>query len=293
VSAVVLSIQATGESAVAPTPQQVMAQAGAENFPVASRLLPADVRAHLLALYGFARLVDDIGDEIPGDRLELLDALELDLERAFTGMPGNPLLIALKPTIEQCALPIEPFKRLIEANRRDQLARRYRTFDDLLDYCALSANPVGELVLHVFGAATADRIRLSDHVCTGLQLVEHWQDVAEDYARGRIYLPADDRERFGVSEEQLGASASTATLRHLLAFEVARARELLDRGAPLIKALDGRPKLAVAAFVAGGRAALDAIERGGFDVLGARPRPGVGLKLKALLATLLGRSALR
>jgi squalene synthase HpnC len=267
-----------------------MSQARAENFPVASRLLPADVRAHLLAIYGFARLVDDAGDEAAGDRLELLDAIEADLERAYTGVPGNPLMLALKPTITRCSLPIEPFQRLIEANRRDQVVHRYRTFEELLGYCALSANPVGELVLGVFGAATPERIALSDQVCTGLQLVEHWQDVAEDYRRGRIYLPTEDRERFGVAEEQLGSAQPTPDFRRLLAFEVARARQLLDRGAPLIRTLAKRPSLAVAAFVAGGRAALTAIERAGFDVLGSSPRPRTVLKAHALISTLFGGS---
>ncbi len=274
-----------------PAPDAVMAQARTENFPVASRLLPVVTRAHLLAIYGFARLVDDAGDETDGNRLELLDALEVDLERVFTRSvaPSNPLLAALKPTVAQCSLPIEPFKRLIEANRRDQVIHRYESFEQLVGYCELSANPVGELVLGVFGAATPERIELSDHVCTGLQLVEHWQDVGEDYRRGRIYLPADDRTRFGVEEADLGAPTATPSFRHLLAFEVARARELLERGAPLIRTLSGRHRFAVAAFVAGGRAALDAIERSGFDVLGARPRPNTALKLRALFATLAKR----
>jgi squalene synthase HpnC len=270
-----------------------MAQARSENFPVASRLLPANVRSHLLAIYGFARLVDDIGDEVSGNRLALLDSLETDLERAFTGMPGNPLLIALKPTIAQCQLPIEPFRRLIEANRRDQLVHRYQSFDELVGYCALSANPVGELVLRVFGVATPARIALSDQICTGLQLVEHWQDVAEDNSRGRIYLPADDRDRFGVTEDDLAAAAPTPAFCHLLAFEVARAHELLDHGAPLIRTLKGRPALAIAAFVAGGRAALAAIEQAGFDVLSQSRRPGPTLKATALIKTLLNRSARR
>lgn len=279
--------------AALPAPESVMAQASAENFPVASRLLPADTRAHLLAIYGFARLVDDVGDETAGDRLALLDALESDLERVFAAAatPRNPLLIALKPTVIRCSLPIEPFRRLIEANRRDQLVHRYESFEQLVGYCELSANPVGELVLGVFGAATPERIELSDRVCTGLQLVEHWQDVAEDYRRGRVYLPADDLARFGIAEAELASTTATPSFRHMLAFQVARARELLDRGAPLIHTLSGRARFATAAFVAGGRAALDAIERAGFDVLGAEPRPGTALKVKALTATLLSRSS--
>jgi phytoene/squalene synthetase len=140
-------------------------------------------------------------------------------------------------------------------------------------YCRLSANPVGELVLHVFGAATSERIALSNDICTALQVVEHLQDVGEDFARGRVYLPLEDMARFGCEEAELGAASVTAPLRDLLAFETARARALLDSGAPLIGTLPLRPRLAVAGFVAGGRSALDVLEHAAYDVLGARPRP--------------------
>ncbi|HEY3944600.1 MAG TPA: squalene synthase HpnC [Solirubrobacteraceae bacterium] len=278
-------------SANAPEPATVMAQAHAENFPVANRLLPAGVRDDLLAVYGFARLVDDAGDEASGDRLALLDALERDLERAFepARTPTNPLIAALGPTIVGHSLPIAPFRRLIEANRRDQEVLRYGTFDELVGYCALSADPVGELVLRIFEAASPDRIALSNRVCTGLQLVEHWQDVAEDYRRGRIYLPAEDFERFGVAEHELGGSGATPAFKRLMAFEVTRARRLLVEGAPLIRTLTGRAAFAVAAFVAGGRSALAAIERADFDVLASRPRPGAALRAYQLMATLLRR----
>lgn len=277
--------------ATAPEPAAVMAQAPSENFPVANRLLPAGVRGDLLAIYGFARLVDDAGDEAPGDRLGLLDDLEHDLKRAFepARIPANPLIAALGPTIVKHSLPIEPFSRLIEANRRDQEVHRYDTFNALVGYCALSADPVGELVLRVFEAATPQRIALSNRVCTGLQLVEHWQDVAEDYRRGRVYLPAEDLHRFGVAEDELGGSTATPAFKRLMAFEVTRARRLLTEGAPLIRTLSGRAAFAVAAFVAGGRSALAAIERADFDVLGSRPRPGAALRAYHLLATLARR----
>ena len=266
-----------------------MAQARTENFPVASRLLPRRTRAHLLALYGFARRVDDAGDESVGDRLALLDEIEAELVLAFSGAAREPLIAALQPTISACQLPIEPFRRLIEANRRDQVKNRYETFEELLEYCKLSADPVGELVLRVFGAATPVRIALSNAVCSGLQLVEHWQDIAEDYERGRIYLPLSDRERYGVAESDLALAKPTAELRRLLELEVARARRLLDQGAPLIRTLAGRQALAVALFVAGGRSALKAIERADYDVLSMRPRPTRGLLVTELLATLFGR----
>jgi squalene synthase HpnC len=269
--------------------EALMRKARAENFPVASRLLPRRERGHLLALYGFARLVDDAGDEAPGDRLALLGAIAADLERVFGGRePRHPLLRALAPTVRACALPREPFEALIEANRRDQRVRRYRTFEELMDYCALSASPVGRLVLCVFRAATPERIALADAVSSGLQLVEHWQDVAEDLARGRVYLPAEDLARFGVSDADLGARAASPALRALLRFEVERARALLEAGEPLVRSLSGRLALAVAAFVAGGRAALDAIERAGFDVLAGAPRARRRDRARRLLGVLAG-----
>lgn len=279
---------ASSGAARAPEPGAVMAQARTENFPVASRLLPRRERSHLLALYGFARLVDDVGDEVAGERSALLDEIEADLERLWNGGPvRGPLIVRLRPAVAACNLPIEPFRRLIEAGRRDQVQHRYETFEDLLSYCALSANPVGELVLRVFGAATPERVRRSNQICTALQLVEHWQDVAEDYGRGRIYLPGEDRGRFGVDESELGARAPSPAFRRLMAFEVARARALLDEGAPLAGMLRGRAAFAVAAFIAGGRSALMAIERVDYDVLGARPRPGRALRASTLLATLV------
>jgi squalene synthase HpnC len=258
----------------APESAAVMAKAGSENFPVASRLLPRAQREHLRAIYGFARLVDDAGDESPGDRLALLDWLESDLNRLFAGTGAqHPIMQALAPTVAACGLGAGPFRRLIEANRRDQRLHRYLTFEELLDYCQLSAAPVGELVLGTFGAATPERIGLSDRICAGLQVTEHLQDVAEDRARGRTYLPREDMERFGCRDEDLAGGSPSEAFRELMAFEVERARALLEAGAPLVRTLPLRAALAVAAFVAGGRAALGALERAGYDVLGRVPRP--------------------
>ena len=269
--------------AAAPSPEGIMAKAGSENFPVASRLLPGRLRRHLLAIYGFARLVDDIGDEATGDRLALLDALERDLDRLYAGeTPHNQLVRRLGPTVRECAIPPEPFRRLIAANRQDQVVTTYATFDDLLAYCELSANPVGHLVLHVVGRATPVRLRLSDRICTGLQLTEHWQDVSEDLARGRVYIPQEDLERFGCSPDDLRRRPASPAFRALMSFEVTRARELLHDGGPLVRALRGHPRLAVAGFVAGGRAALDAIERAGCDVMGGAPRPSRGRQVVEL-----------
>lgn len=275
----------------APSAREVMARAEEENFPVASRVLPRRARAHLLAVYGFARLVDELGDSAPGDRLAALDWLEEDLERAYAGTAEHPLLQRLSQTVRECAIPREPFQRLVEANRMDQRVSRYETWEQLRGYCALSADPVGEIVLGVFGAATPERIALSDSICTALQLAEHCQDVAEDYAAGRVYLPREDLERFGCDIEQIGAARTSQPLRGVLAFEVERGRGLLDDGAPLIGELRGRERLAVAAFLAGGRAAFDAIERAGYDVLAGAPKASSARRLRALLATLLKRPA--
>jgi squalene synthase HpnC len=279
----------------APTAEAVMARAATENFSVASRVLPRRARSHLLAVYGFARLVDELGDAdgpSPAERLAALDWLEAELERALVGKAEHPLLVRLGATMRDCGLTREPFVRLIEANRVDQRVSRYQTWQQLREYCALSADPVGELVLGVFGLSSPARIELSNSICTALQLAEHCQDVAEDRARGRVYLPLEDLTRFGASETDLAGEHASEQLRAVLAFEVARARSLLAEGTPLIAQLRGRPRFAVAAFVAGGYAALDAIAQARYDVLGGAPRAGRARRALALVATLgAGRRA--
>jgi squalene synthase HpnC len=247
-------------TAALPTREEVLAQAPAENFTVASFVLGRARQRHLMAIYGFARLVDDVGDEVTGDRGALLDEIDSELDRIYAGAaPVHPVMAALAGTIRACALPAGPFRRLIEANRVDQLKARYETYDELLDYCRLSANPVGELVLGVFGAATPDRVALSDRICTALQIVEHLQDIAEDFARGRVYMPREDLVRLGCDDRDL-TGEPTAARRDLISFEAGRARSLLSSGAPLARTLGPRPRLAVAGFVAGGRAALRVLE---------------------------------
>jgi squalene synthase HpnC len=278
-----------GTPAGLPPEAIVMAQAGTENFPVASRVLPRRVRGHLLALYGFARLVDDVGDEASGDRLALLDWLDAEVDRVYAGAPTLPVTARLATTVRACAIRPDPLRALIAANRQDQRITRYETIDDLLAYCELSANPVGRLVLAVLGAATPERVRLADAICTGLQLTEHLQDVVEDLDRGRVYVPLADLARFGCEVDDLRRRPAGAEVRSLLAFEVGRARSLLAAGAPLVRTLRGRPALAVAGFVAGGRAALDAIQRAGYDVSGGPPRPSRPTYARALAATLARR----
>jgi squalene synthase HpnC len=275
-----------------PDATRVTARSGGENFSVAARVLSPRDRHHLLAVYGFARLADEIGDAFAGERLAALDWLEGELDRAYRGEARDPLLRALEGSLVECELPREPLVRLIEANRADQRVRHYETWKQLEDYCRLSANPVGELVLRVFGLLTPVRLALSDRVCTGLQLVEHLQDLAEDVARERFYMPAEDLARFGASHEQLSALLACAVeegegegvrvgtpaqdldpdgarsaVRETVRFETVRVRELLSAGTPLVRSVPGRAKLAVAGFVGGGVAAVEAIERAGFDVL--------------------------
>ena len=254
--------------------QAVMARASSENFPVALRLLPKAVRGYLRAIYGYARLVDNLGDEYPGDRLAALDWVETQLDGLFTGAPRHEVFVRLAPAVARFGLDRRPFDQLLAANRLDQHRTGYADFDELLEYCQLSANPVGHLVLAVFEAATPDRLAASDQVCSGLQVLEHLQDVAEDSARGRVYLPADDMERFGVASEDLDAAAASANLRGLVAYEASRARAMLDQGKGLVASLRGSARLAVAGFVAGGLANLDALEAAGFDVLGTTRRAG-------------------
>jgi squalene synthase HpnC len=259
-------------AAEAPSAAEVLSRSGGENFPVASILFPRELRPHLMTIYGFARLADQLGDDAgsPGEeRLRLLDGLESDVDAVYVGgSPAHPLLRRLAWTVETFDVPRAPFDRLIEANRRDQTTHRYATFDDLLDYCALSANPVGELVLHVCRAATPDRIELSDATCTGLQLVEFWQDLGEDAARGRVYVPLEDFERFGYPEERMLAGVADRSFRRLMAFEAGRTRAWLDRGRPLGGTLPARVGLAVRLFTAGGLAALDDLAHRGYDTFG-------------------------
>jgi squalene synthase HpnC len=267
-------------------PDALYSQASRENFPVASRLLPAGVRAHLMAIYGFARLTDDIGDELAGDRLGALDWLAEELERAPSGGATHPVLRRVGETIAARHLSLQLFRDLIEANRMDQMVRRYETFGDLVEYCRLSANPVGRLVLEVLDHSTDARNAWSDDVCTGLQVVEHLQDVAEDLAQDRVYLPLADLRGEGTDLEALHASSAGPALRRVVALEAARARQLLFSGVPLAASLPWRPRVAIAAFAAGGMAALDAIERAHYDVLAVRCRPRPG-RLAARLALVL------
>ena len=248
----------------------VARRARTENFPVASVLFPRRLRPHLRAVYGFARLVDILGDEVDGDRLAALAELERELDACYSGAPSWPVLRELAPTIHEFSLPREPFLRLIEANRMDQRISEYETWGDLREYCRHSADPVGRLVLGLLRLdGEPELVAASDDVCTGLQLVNFLQDVPRDLELGRVYLPLDDRRTFGVTV----LDRPTPELLELLRYEAVRARDLLAAGRVLQDRIGGRMGRAVGLFARGGLAALDALESAHWDVFTQRPRP--------------------
>lgn len=274
----------------APDRGVIAAKEQAENFPVALRVLPRRVREDLGAFYTFARYVDDLGDEYEGDRIAALNDVDADLDRLAAG--ATPLLEPVKGLRRLTAdgrVPIEPFHKLVAANLLDQHKLRYPTFAELVDYCKLSADPVGRVVLYIAGQATEQNIADSDAVCTGLQVIEHLQDVAEDYRAGRIYLPREDLAAFGVTETDLAAAHADEDLKALLRWQAGRAAVLVGRGVPLTRRLRGWAKPAVIGYVAGGRATLGALRRADYDVLAATPRPTTGATLRAAVGVFLGR----
>lgn len=267
-----------------PLTSELDALAAGENFSVAPRVLPRPTREALTALYRYARLVDEIGDGGRTDAPALLVAVEADVRHLFaTGSCATAALQPLAEVIRRHDLPLQPFVDLIDANRQDQIQTRYETWAELVDYCALSANPVGRLVLAVFGVTDADRVAQSDSVCTALQLVEHLQDVGEDlHRRDRVYLPAETLAACGATIEDLAAPVASPAVRAAVASECERARLLLADGGPLVRSLRGWARVAVSGYIAGGLATLAAIERADHDVLSATRRPSS--KRRALLA---------
>jgi squalene synthase HpnC len=263
---------------------EVAAHARTENFPIASLIFPREYRPHLRAIYGFARLVDLLGDDWEGDRLEALDELERQLDLCYDGEPEWPVMRELQPTIRACSLPREPFWRLIECNRQDQCVSEYATWSDLKAYCTLSADPVGRLVLGVLSRAREpELVAWSDDVCTGLQLVNFLQDVPRDLALGRIYLPAEDRRRFDVAD----LDRPNDSLTRLLRFEAERSRGLLAAGERLRAAIGGRVGRGVGLFASGGLAALEALENAGWDIFTQRPRPSRARLARAAVVALV------
>ena len=270
-----------------------------ENFTVVSWFLPRELRAPMFAVYAFCRYTDDLGDEAPGDRLALLDDWETQLRRAFEPAPqppDHPIAVALADLAQRKPLDADPFLRLIEANRLDQTKSRYADFQELLGYCRLSANPVGEMLLALWEINDAERRKLSDATCTALQLANHWQDVRRDWQAGRLYLPLDDLRRFGLTEQQLGeqiaAGRCNPAFRDLIRYQVDRAEAWFRQGDALVALVPRELAVDLRLFSDGGRAVLRAIAAQDYDVLAARPRVArrrrAWLALRAAAALKLG-----
>lgn len=249
-----------------------------ENFPVASLLIPRAVRPAVRSVYAFARAADDFADEpaYEGDRIERLDEWERLLRRAFAGEAEHPVFVALADAVGQHALPIEPFLDLLAAFRMDAAGTRYRDWESLMGYCRLSANPVGRLVLHLFGHRDPATAALSDAVCTGLQLANHWQDLGIDAGRRRFYVPADMLARHGVSEAALRAGIVDAPFRALMGELVALTRGIFLAGRPIDRRVRGRLRAELRLTWLGGWRVLDRIESAGYDIFQHRPRLRVG-----------------
>jgi squalene synthase HpnC len=246
-----------------------------ENFPVASILMPARLRPAVVAIYRFARAADDLADEgdAPADaRVAALDAFDAELDRIERGeTTDTPPFPALAMAIREHGLPLAPFHHLVSAFRQDVTVTRYANFDEVLDYCGRSANPVGRLLLALYRAQSPANLEASDAVCTGLQLTNFWQDIAIDWQKNRVYLPQSDMQRFGVRETQIAEARVDDAWRTLLGFEVARARSMLEAGRPLTRALPWRIGLELSAIIGGGLRILDRIDAVDGDVFARRP----------------------
>jgi len=252
------------------------AQMGAENFPVALRVLPRRPRAALSAVYRYARFVDDVGDRAdcaPSERLALLDVVDREVRALPDGNSRLHPVAGLAPVVRAHGIANDLLLDLVEANRLDQRKSSYATFDELLDYCRLSAAPVGRIVLHVAGAVTEANVADSDTVCAALQVLEHCQDVGEDARAGRVYLPDEELRAASVAAGDLTAATTNAALRGVIAVQVARAEDMLRRGSALVKRLHGWSRVAVAGYVAGGLATASALRGAGYEVLAAPVRP--------------------
>lgn len=262
-----------------------------ENFSVATWFLPARLRQHFYNVYSYCRISDDLGDEVGNTQqsLELLDQWETELNACYAGSPRHPVFVALAQTVNQFSIPKHEFSDLLIAFRQDQTVTRFETFDNVLGYCRYSANPVGHLVLYLGGYSDAERRQLSDYTCTALQLANFWQDVAVDYAKGRIYLPLEDLRRYGVSEEVIANRRATPQFLELMKFEVQHAREWFERGLPLVSKVNKELAIDIELFSRGGQEILNAIEGQKFDVLSSRPVISKPRKLWLVLRAALGK----
>jgi squalene synthase HpnC len=262
-----------------------------ENFSVVSVLLPKHLRQDFCNVYAFCRIADDLGDEV-GDREKAtayLGAFREQLRECYEGKANTAVFVALAETIRRHEIPMKPFDDLIRAFEQDQVVTRYETFGQAVDYCTRSADPVGRIVLYMCGYRDEERQRLSDKICTGLQLINFWQDVRRDILeRDRVYLPADDLERFGVTVEQLREGRVTTGYRELIRWEVERTEKMFDEGAALLPLLKPMYRKQIALFLKGGRAICEAVRRQDFDTLTKRPRLSKWQKGRLVAGTLMG-----
>ena len=268
-----------------------LAETHYENFHVASWFLPKRFRPHFHSIYAYCRVSDDLGDEV-GDRhaaLALLDLWGAELDACYRGETRHPVFVALAETIRACDIPKEPFGDLLVAFRQDQTVTRFATMQEVLGYCRYSANPVGRLVLYACGYRDAERFALSDHTCSALQLANFWQDVRVDYGKGRMYLPREDMDRFGVDESLIASGRGTQQFRELMRYEVDYARKMFRAGLPLITMVDRELAVDLDLFSRGGLEILRAIEEQDCDVLRARPSISKSRKAALLLRALSGR----
>jgi squalene synthase HpnC len=270
---------------------QRLAESHYENFHVTTWFLPKRLRPHFHAIYAYCRVSDDLGDEVgdPAAALALLDLWGQELDACYRGEARHPVFVALAETVRACDIPKQPFADLLVAFRQDQTVTRFPAMADVLGYCHYSANPVGRIVLYACGYRDQERFALSDETCSALQLANFWQDVRVDYAKGRIYLPLEDMQRFGVTEADIAQGRCTPQFRELMRCEVDYARAMFHRGLPLIGKVDRELALDLDLFSRGGLEILRAVERRNYDVLSARPAISKPRKAALLLRALAGR----
>ena len=262
-----------------------------ENFSVATWFLPRSLRQHFFNIYAYCRISDDLGDETGDSQasLRLLDQWETELNACFAGQPRHPVFVALAETVRTLDIPRQPFADLLKAFRQDQTVTRYPRFEDLLGYCRYSANPVGHLVLYVCGYRDAERQELSDFTCTALQLANFWQDVSADYGKGRIYVPLEDLNRFGVAQTDIASAQNNPAFCEMMRFEVNRTRDWFQQGLPLVAQVNRELAIDIELFSRGGQEILKAIERQNYKVLGRRPTISKTRKLALLARAALGK----
>jgi hydroxysqualene synthase len=261
-----------------------------ENFPVASRFIPADKRKYLAAIYAFARTADDYADEpgyTPAERIESINRWEQQLGECYNGVATHPIFIALSETVERFQIPSDLFQNLLSAFRSDVNTKRYASFEQVLEYCTCSANPVGRLVLLLFNYRSELMMMHSDNICTALQLTNFWQDVSVDLEKDRLYLPKEDLDQFGVPEDEVLGRVPSTRFRKLISFEVVRTERLFREGKPLLQEVGRDLRFELKLTWNGGMNILGKIKSQGFDVFQKRPRLSTLDKLRLFLRTLI------